>query len=80
MTYIVKYQNNFVSSFMFLKNFPALLEKGIQVKPLLESNVFNYEFDLDEWPSTHINNEVYLRPYNENIFQLRKHYTTVFPE
>ncbi len=48
--YIVKYQNNFVSSFLFLKNFPTLLDKGISIKPLLDSQVFNYEFDLDEWP------------------------------
>lgn len=78
--YIVKYQNNFVSSFLFLRNFPSLLDKGIFVKPLLDSYVFNYEFDLDEWPSTHNVDEEFLRPYNENLFDLRKNYSVVFPE
>ena len=80
MKYVVTYQNNFVSSFLFLRNFTTLLDKGIEVKELLDSQVFNYEFDLDEWPSTHFNDEEYLRPYNENLFDLRKHYKTVFPE
>jgi hypothetical protein len=47
---------------------------------LFHSNVFNYEFDFDEWPSNHTNPTEDLRPYNESIFMLRKHYTTVFPE
>lgn len=50
------------------------------MKPLLDSNVFNYEFDLDEWPSTHNVDEEFLRPYNENLFDLRKNYSIVFPE
>ena len=29
--YITKYQNNFVSSFLFIKNLPILLDKGIEV-------------------------------------------------
>jgi len=64
MDYIVKYQNNFVSSFLFQKNFPTLMEKGIEVKNLLESHVFNYTFDLDEWPSTHTNPDEHRRPFN----------------
>jgi hypothetical protein len=35
---------------------------------------------LDEWPSTHSNNEEYRRPFNENLFMIRKHYRTVFHE
>lgn len=78
--YVVKYQSNFVSSFLFTNNFPTLLEKGVKVTSLLNSNVFVYEFDLDEWPSTHNCNEEHLRPYNENLFALRKHYELVFSE
>jgi len=80
MDYIVKYQNNLISSFLFAKNFPELIEKGIEVKKLLDSSVFNYEFDLDEWPSSHFNPDECLRPFNENLFMIRKHYRTVFPE
>ena len=65
---------------MFNKNFPTLIEKGIEVRPLLDSHVFTYDFDFDEWPSTHNNPETYLRPFNENLFQIRKFYRTVFPE
>ena len=80
MEYIVEYQNHFVSSFLFYKNFPTLIEKGIEIKKLLDSNVFNYEFDLDEWPSTHSNPDEHRRPFNENMFMIRKHYRTVFKE
>lgn len=69
-----------MSSFLFLKNFPTFIEKGIEVKPLLDSNIFNHEFDYDDWPSTHNNQSEELRPFNENLFQLREHYKTVFPE
>lgn len=78
--YIVKYQNQFVSSFLFNKNFPKLLEKGVEIKPLLDSKVFCFDFDLDEWPSAHSNPDEFIRPFNENMFMIRKHYRTVFPE
>jgi hypothetical protein len=78
--YVVKYQNNFIYSYLFNKNFPVLLEKGIEVKPLLDSNIFVFNFDLDEWPSSHFNPDWHLRAFNENIFMIRKHYRTVFPE
>jgi hypothetical protein len=47
---------------------PALIEVGIPIKPLLDSQVFDYEFDLDEWPTTHFNSEDCIRPFNENMF------------
>jgi hypothetical protein len=78
--YVVKYQNNFIYSYLFNRNFPILLEKGIEVKPLLDSNIFVFNFDLDEWPSSHFNPDQHLRAFNENIFMIRKHYKTVFPE
>ena len=53
ISYIVKYQNNFVSSFLFQKNVPYLLDKGAEITPLLDSNIFSFNFDFDEWPSTH---------------------------
>ena len=31
-------------------------------------------------PGAHTNDESILRPYNESLFQIRKHYRTVFPE
>ena len=38
---------------------------------LLESEVFYFQFDFDEWPSTHTDDETYYRPYNGNIFNIR---------
>ena len=64
IAYVMKYQNTWVSSFLFHKNFADIIEKGINIKNILQSNVFNYEFDLDEWPSTHLSDEECLRPYN----------------
>ena len=78
--YIVKYQNFFVSSYLFQKNFPDLIEKGVLIKPLLDSEVFSFSFDLDEWPTSHFNPDELIRPFNVNIFQIRKHYSTIFPE
>ena len=57
-----------------------MVEKGIEVKTLLDSEVFKFNFELDEWPSNHFNSQEDIRPYNENIFQIRKHYRTIFPE
>ena len=78
--YIVNYQNSYVSSYLFMKNIPILLEKAIEVTPLLASDVFSFKFDYDEWPSSHVNNDTILRPYNDSIFNIRKHYRNVFHE
>ena len=40
----------------------------------------DFKFDYDDWPSTHNNQSEELRPFNENLFMLREHYKTVFPE
>ena len=76
----MKYQNNFASSYLFVKNLPTLIEKNIQITKLLNSEIFRYDFDYDEWPGTHTNEDEVIRPYNESIFNIRQHYTTVFPE
>lgn len=78
--YIVKYQNSFVSSYLFQKNLPVLFEKGIELHGLLASKVFCFTFDYDEWPSSHTDKETYLRPYNESLFKVRDHYRKVFYE
>jgi hypothetical protein len=78
--YIVKYQNNYASSYLFTKNLPILTEKGIEINGLLKSNIFSFDFDYDEWPGTHTNDGKYLRPYNDSIFNIRKNYKQVFPE
>ena len=45
--YIIKFQNNYVSSFIFDKNLIELLDKGVQMEHLLNSKVFQYTFDFE---------------------------------
>ena len=56
------------------------MEKGVEIAPLLNSNIFCYKFDCDEWPSTHTDSTSYMRPYNDSIFDLRKKYREIFFE
>lgn len=56
------------------------MEKGISVVKLLNSNVFSFSFDYDEWPTNHKNDTACMRPYFHSIFKLRDHYQTCFPE
>ena len=46
----------------------------------MESKVFHYTFDFDEWPSSHTNESALSRPYHHSVLKLRSHYSTVFPE
>lgn len=45
--YIVKYQNNVVSSFLFNRLMIPLIEKGIPIVDILESRIYLVEFDFD---------------------------------
>ena len=78
--YIVKYQNNFVSSYLFLNNLPVLMEKGIELNGLLGSNVFTMVFDFDQWPGNHFDDEECIRAYNGSFFDIRHSYDTIFPD
>lgn len=78
--YICTYQNNFTSSYLFKKNLPIFLEKGIECFSLLNSEVFSRNFDFDEWPSSHTNEETAIRPYNGSMFAVRHAYKNVFHE
>ena len=56
------------------------MEKGIKLSSLLNSQIFRYQFDYDEWPSVHVDDNEYLRPYNNSIFAVRSQYNTIFHE
>ena len=47
---------------------------------LFKSNVFNYNFDFDEWPATSTNTITMLRPYNKSMFKLRFEYVNIFKD
>jgi hypothetical protein len=38
-----------------LGNLPKLMEKGIPVRELITSKIFNVVFDFDNWPGNHNN-------------------------
>jgi len=78
--HIVRFQDNHISSYLFLKYFPILLRKGVNVEPLLSSNVFNVRIDFNDWPGNHTNLQDCIRPYNGSFFQIRHMYKHVFPE
>lgn len=80
INYIVKYQNNFSSSFLFLKNMAMIFDKGIKVCSLLESNVFKLQVASPNWPDVHTNDKLCLRPYNGSIFDIQNHYKAIFKE
>ena len=68
LEYIIKYQNSYVHSYLFKDNFLQMMEIGIEVAGLLNSNVFVYTFDYQEWASIHHNNTECIRPYNSTLF------------
>ena len=79
INYIVQYQNNFAFNFLFKDIFIDLLEKGIKLRPVLESNIFQYEFNDDRWPKIHSHNMNVLTYYNGPIFKMNDKYEEIFP-
>ena len=55
-----------------------MIDRNIKISGLLGSNVFTYQFDYDEWPGTHVNDEELMKPYNDSIFKLRNNYSEIF--
>lgn len=47
---------------------------------LLKSDVFNYTFDFDQWPSVNNNTDRRIVPYNGSIFKLRHNYKALFSD
>ena len=47
---------------------------------LLESKLFNYEFDFDEWPGTNTDTSRVLSIFHQSIFKLRFKYAQIFPK
>lgn len=91
--YISKYQNNYVASYLFRQNLPAMMEKGININKLIcdetwedgeikyhQAHIFKITVDYDEWPANHTNDSYEIRPYNDSFFTLFSKYSDVFPE
>ena len=78
--HIIKFQNNFVSSYLFEDNLIDIMNRGISVVDLMKSNVFSFKFEYEEWPQVHTDMSKVINPYNGSIFKLRECYTSIFPE
>jgi hypothetical protein len=76
--YIINFQNSHVFSHLFENNLVDLINKGVEMTPLFESNVLTYNFDFDEWPATNQDTSKNLAPFNKSIFKLRYEYGSVF--
>ena len=57
-----------------------MIDKGIDLEELFCSDIFEYEYEDDEWPASHTCEHKAIKPYNAALFNLRKHYDNVFPE
>lgn len=76
--YIIDYQNSSVFKFLFEESLIYLLEKGIKLTPLLNSQIFIYEFESEDWPKvTTIGDEI-VAPYNGSLFHMRDKYKEIF--
>ena len=78
--HILTYQNDYVYSNLFRHNFVDLLNKGVKLKSLVASKIFNHTFDFDAWPATSTDDRKLLVLYNSSVFDLRHKYPDVFPE
>jgi hypothetical protein len=80
LDHVVTYQNNYVSSYLFNYNLSTLMERGIKVDRLLDSDVFSYKFQYPEWPAAHTDVRKTVKPYNGSIFDIRHSYSEVFED
>ena len=55
-----------------------MIEKGVSIIPLLNSDIFCEQFDYDEWCGTHWNDKEVMKPYSGSIFRLRNKYKSIF--
>jgi len=46
----------------------------------LDSKVFSYTLDFDDWPGTHTEDEEVSIPYSGSFFNLRYNYDNLFPD
>jgi len=70
INYILKFQEHYSSSFLLIKCLPAIFVLDIELRPILDSKVFNLEIKYKEWPSTHSNPDTVMMPYNGSIFRI----------
>lgn len=78
--YLVKYQNSNVYSILFTKSLIKLINAGIPVFDLLNSQIMHLNFEFDTWQAESTQNDKVIVPYNESMLKLRYKYPSVFRE
>ena len=57
-----------------------ILNKGIIISNLLNSDVFKLYFKNENWPDTHHCKDTAFMPFNGQLFSLADHYEDIFTE
>lgn len=65
-------------SYLFKDNLIQLLNKDVNVVPLMNSNILMMQFSNEEWPQVHANDMKVIRPYNGSFFHLNNSYNELF--
>lgn len=58
INYIVTFQNEFAFNFLFKECMIDLIEKGIRITKLLQSDLFEHTFEFEDWPGIHTNDGI----------------------
>ena len=76
LSYIVKYQNHYVYSYIFENNFTDMIMAGVDLVDLLNSSIMYYKLDFDdkEWPQEDFSSEPLTIPFSKEIFRMRYNY------
>ena len=80
INYLCKYQNNYITHFLFQNTLSEIIVQGIKISNLLDSKILRYTIEFEEWPALHMNEQRVTRPYNDSIYDLRLKYDEIFPE
>lgn len=80
IAHVVKYQNKFSFANLFIHNVTALMLAGINMTELINSNIFVFRFQYNEfeWPSMHTRQDYCIIPYNDSPTDLRYKYKEMF--
>jgi hypothetical protein len=54
------------------------MNRGVMVARLLQSDIFEHNYDSDLWPTTNLCGQKVLKHYNGSKFDLRNMYSSIF--
>lgn len=59
---------------------PKIIEKGLPVKKIFDSNIFRVRIDFDSWPNNSADDTNRILPFHGCFFDLRYKYEDIFKE